>query len=644
MFSVLALLLSSAADPAYATFDQAYSALRSRDYDAAIALFRAGLAMSPHRNDVRKDLAYTLLKTGDTTAARDHFAEAARRDPRDFDSLLEQAFLAFETGERREARLLFDRVRNTGPEAARMTASQAFRNIDGPLAEGIARWIQVVEREPGNYSARCELARLAEERNDWALAARNLAEAWRIKQTERKILLDLGRAYQHLGRAEHSVAALLAASRGGQARWAEAARALLPPRYPYVYEFKLAVELDPQNADLRRELAYLLLEMKEQRQAETEFEAVVARREDDLLSQAQLGFLKLQRRDRANALPHLHRVLDAGAEDELTDRVLTALELPKRLRRRPDVSRRDLFAEAVAMADKSFDAGYLKDALRYLTIAHEHDPGDFNVIIKLARAENMIRNDRAALEWFAAARSAPDPEIAAEATRSWRNLSPQFTRLRASFWAMPFYSSRWANVFSYAQGKVEMNLPGSPVRPYMSIRFIGDLRRQVRVPYSQYLSETAVIPALGIASRSHKGAFAWAEAGAAISYIRRNDQPGLVRSDYRAGISYSMTQGRRDYFEHHDDLVYISRFGNTALLYTQNKFGRVLADDLRVYWNVNITADTARQYWANFAETGPGVKWRRFSVDLVRGAHLVNAGNPRRPNYTDFRAGVWYAR
>jgi hypothetical protein len=61
--------------------------------------------------------------------------------------------------------------------------------------------------------------------------------------------------------------------------------------------------------------------------------------------------------------------------------------------------------------------------------------------------------------------------------------------------------------------------------------------------------------------------------------------------------------------------------------------------------------DALGQYWANYAETGPGVKFRfeglpapvSFSVNAVRGAYLVNQGNPRRPNFNDVRVGIWYA-
>ena len=69
------------------------------------------------------------------------------------------------------------------------------------------------------------------------------------------------------------------------------------------------------------------------------------------------------------------------------------------------------------------------------------------------------------------------------------------------------------------------------------------------------------------------------------------------------------------------------------------------------YWNANATVDMLGQYWANYAETGPGMKFKFehfrapmiFSVNLVRGAYLTNVDNPRRPNFNDVRIGVWYA-
>ena len=93
-------------------------------------------------------------------------------------------------------------------------------------------------------SAHQELATLAEQRDQIALAAEHYEKAWMLKPDERSLLLDMGRVWKTLGKAERANAALLAASRGAQPRVAEQARELLPVRYPYVYEFEGALQLE----------------------------------------------------------------------------------------------------------------------------------------------------------------------------------------------------------------------------------------------------------------------------------------------------------------------------------------------------------------------------------------------------------------
>ncbi len=108
------------------------------------------------------------------------------------------------------------------------------------------------------------------------------------------------------------------------------------------------------------------------------------------------------------------------------------------------------------------------------------------------------------------------------------------------------------------------------------------------------------------------------------------------------------------FFETTADGVYISHFSNDEINYSQNKigwtsiFGPVT---MQSFWVANATVDLKRQYWANFVETGPGLRFRMpfmpksmsLTVSEVRGVYLVNEGNPRRPNFNDLRAGVWYA-
>jgi hypothetical protein len=94
----------------------------------------------------------------------------------------------------------------------------------------------------------------------------------------------------------------------------------------------------------------------------------------------------------------------------------------------------------------------------------------------------------------------------------------------------------------------------------------------------------------------------------------------------------------------------VSRFGNDTLAYSQNQAGytlpRLRGLRSQVYLNVNVTVDGNRQDWANFFETGPGVRFRWaglpeslvFSVNVLRGSYLRKS-----ENFNDVRAGLWYA-
>ena len=281
--------------------------------------------LAPGRADIRKNLAYTLLKTGDSERAREQFGEAMRLEPADFHVALEYAFLCFEahddaSARKAEARRIFARVRDTGDDDSRATAAAAFRNIDEPLANGIARWQQVLAASPPTFSAHYELAQLAEQRDDLDLAAANYKDAFRLSSERKSVLLDLARVEKARNNPEGAMAALLAASRGDEPRAAELAREQMPDRYPFVYEFRNALELDPKNQTLHRELAFLLLSMSEKQpalrpEAEKEFAAIQEASPDDYLAMAQLGLLYLANNQKALAMPLFEQVLaraDAG--------------------------------------------------------------------------------------------------------------------------------------------------------------------------------------------------------------------------------------------------------------------------------------------------------------------------------------------
>jgi tetratricopeptide (TPR) repeat protein len=629
----LATILASAQPP---EADRAYTALRARDYDVAVPAFLAAIQAAPARADLRKDLAYTYLKIGEPALARDQFREAMRLSPADTTAALEYAFLCNETRQQAEARRVFDRLRRAG----NTTAERAFHNIDDPLASGIARWQRAILLGSDNFSSHFELATLAEQRDELPLAATHFEIAWRLLPDRRTVLVDLGRVWLAMGRTNDATSALLAASRGGEPRAAEMARELLPARYPFVSEFRQALALDPANHELRRELGYLLLRMGREAEAEPEFRILTQNAPDDLLSATQLGFLLYARGDKLAAMPLFDRVL-AGKDDDLANRVRAVLRMPQVLRPRAAAAPQSI--DAKIMAERSFKAGYMKDALKYLEAAHESDPGDFDIMRKLAWTNNILHRDAVAFRWFDLARRSPDPTIAADAETGFHNLRSATQRFRTTAWLFPIFSTRWHDLFGYGQVKTEINL-GLPVRPYVSMRFVGDTRGAIGTVNPQYLSESAFIFAVGAATQPWHGITAWGEAGSAIAYLK-----GHMSPDYRGGVSVNRglhREGSPWLADASLDALYISRFNQDFLLYTQSRAGYSFGL-LQLHWNGNLTIDAKRQDWANFVETGPGLRVplaqsMYLTFNALRGRYLID--NPsRRSTFNDLRAGCWYA-
>ena len=669
---VAALAQEPARDPAYEPLAKAFDALRTHEFDNAISFFEKAVAVAPDRADIHKNLAYTLLKTGDSEAAREQFGEAMRIEPGDLHLALEYAFLCYEAREdaparKAEARRIFARVRDSADAASRATASLAFENIDAPLAAEIARWQHVLATSAPTFSAFYELAHLAEQRDELEIAAGSYRSAFQLLPARKSVLLELARVEKARGDTEGMMAALLAASRGGETRAAELAREQLPERYPYVYEFRKALELDPGNDGLHRELAFLLLEMSGHgenavpsgdpaflNEAIQEFKRIVSTAPADYLAAAQLGFLYQASDQNDLAMPILKEVLAHG-DPATANHVRMALRLPLVLQdRRAEDSPPDPL-DPLILGERSYKAGFLKDALRYYLAAWEENP-DPSVALKLGFTENMLRDDPAAVKWFDIARRSDDPEVSSQARRAYDNLRPGVERFRTTLWAYPLYSSRWHDVFGYGQLKTELRLKKFPLHPYASLRFVGDERRTTGGVSPQNLSESSFITGAGVATDTWHGALVWGEAGITNSYLT-----GSHMQDYRGGVSYSRTIGASLaaeqgglFFEANGDSVFISRFDDDLLNYAQFKAGLTSAIGtwkMQYFWTANVTIDAKRQYWANYVETGPAIRFRPphtpkslwVMLSGNRGSYLVNEGNPRGPNYFDFRAGIWYA-
>src|ERR1035441_2765656 len=97
----------------------------------------------------------------------------------------------------------------------------------------------------------------------------------------------------------------------------------------------------------------------------------------------------------------------------------------------------------------------MKDALKYLESAHESDPGDFDIMRKLAWTNNILHRDTVAFRWFDLARRSPDPTIARDAERGFRSLHAGAQRFRTTAWLFPIFSTRWHDLFGYGQVRSE---------------------------------------------------------------------------------------------------------------------------------------------------------------------------------------------
>ncbi|MCU0228510.1 MAG: tetratricopeptide repeat protein, partial [Bryobacterales bacterium] len=299
---------------------RAYQAMQQGEVGVAVDAFREATVATPLDAALRKDFAYALLKVGDSTAARDQFAEAARLNSKDSHAALEYAFLCHETGKQPEAWALFRKLRNAPDPEHRATARATFDRLDAELRTTIARLQEALARNPSDDSGHVELARTYTVRNEFAKAAAHFEAAFRLKPGIPSLLLDLQGAALTAGDLEKARAAALAASRSASAYVAEQARALLPARYPYLYEFQNALALDAGNTTLRREMGFFLLSLNRREEASAAFQQVIADAPRDPLANAQFGFLLWEDGKRAEALPRL-RVAQAEGDATLRSRV-----------------------------------------------------------------------------------------------------------------------------------------------------------------------------------------------------------------------------------------------------------------------------------------------------------------------------------
>lgn len=554
--------------------------------------------------------AYAELRAGHYDAAIAAFRESLSLDPRQAHMRKDLAYTLLKRGDREEARDEFERALELDPRDERAALEYAFLCYETRRVQAARRAFQRLRQSADEDVRRAALrafdsvdAPLREGLERWSEAIRLAPRQWS--------------AHEELARlAEDSDRLELAAE-----------------------HFEHAWRLRPSQDSLLLDLARVWQALGQQEKAR---QALARAWRDGPPRVAETAREML-----SGAVPADAELALARPEPPAAD-VLSAPPLPAR-----------------EMGERSLAGSYLNDAYRYFRQAFEENPADDGVALKLGITSNLLRRDREALKWFARARRSAEPSIARSAGAAYESLAPSFRRVSLDAWSIPFYSSRWRGAFLYGQAKAEWKPARLPLTPYLSLRLIGDTagRQEGRPMGVLFLSENSLVAAAGLRWRIHPNAFAWAEAGQALSYRGRRPDAALSMPDYRGGVSLLKGWGRLlgsdrggRFAEVNADGVYASRFGDDLLLYVQNRLGRTFARarsgwQAQAYLAWNVTADRRGEYWGNFVEAGPGLRivfpglprgmsWR---AELLRGAHLVNTSNPWRPNYWDFRTGFWYA-
>ena len=103
------------------------------------------------------------------------------------------------------------------------------------------------------------------------------------------------------------------------------------------------------------------------------------------------------------------------------NRVRIALKMPLVLE---DKQAAESALDPRILGERSYQAGFLKDAQRYFLQAHEDNPVDASIELKLGWTYNMLHDDEDALYWFNLARRSMDSSISTEAAARMPTCAP----------------------------------------------------------------------------------------------------------------------------------------------------------------------------------------------------------------------------
>lgn len=416
--------------------------------------------------------------------------------------------------------------------------------------------------------------------------------------------------------------------------------------------FLKALEADPGNSPLRKDLAYAYVRQGSLLSAADQFEIVYRTHPEDLATALELGFLYNQmNRDALSA-----KYFKAAAQSLDPEVSKSAREALNTLRDGTIQARKEQGYELLRQNRRS-------EAIAVFEEVRQQDPHDYSTVMQLGYLYDEEGQKKNAERMFRAAADSANPQVAEQARTALRTTQGMRGWWFGSLYFAPFYTSRFGNEINSLDAKVGLQ-PSRYFQPYIGLRLTRDTRSQTgRLPV--IFSDNTAVLSLGVQSRPFgPAAVVYAEAGTAFSLLD-NPQHGRAIPDYRTGISWFKPWGsglaeavretsRRTalFGEAYSDLAYYSRYGQNVIGYLQIKEGLTLSRKhvlpMQVFAAVNLIKDSQSDFYNNVAELGPGLRLAplkrlpmvQIQAQYLRGYYMTQGHrtrNPYGPNYNDYR-------
>jgi tetratricopeptide (TPR) repeat protein len=410
---------------------------------------------------------------------------------------------------------------------------------------------------------------------------------------------------------------------------------------------KALADLQASQLSDRKQKAYDLLDQHRTGEAIKAFEAIHSDDPSDLSVTLQLGYLALE----------LHREEDARKYFEL------ATQSPN-----PEISapaRKELADLQTTQLNDRKQKGYdlveqhhSDEAIKAFESIHTDDPSDASVTLQLGYLYQANGRMGDAREMFTEADKDADPKIVAEANAGLNEVRLQTKLWFASFYAEPFYESRFSDEVNPATAKVGLNL-NPYFQPYIGLRFDRDIR-SVAGELPQIFADNSTVISIGVQSTLAKtGIVLYAEAGIAVNMI--GERP-LAASDYRVGAAWFRPWGTELFAagngdrsisltgSAYADAGFYSRYDHNFIANVQVREGINLptgpALPMQLLAATNLIKDSNGNFYNNVVEVGPVLRIAplrhlpslTIEAQYMRGFYDVHdPTDPYGPRYGDFR-------